>query len=422
MSEKQLQSTVAAAAHQKEWFSDLRTSVFEKGRPYALVQADMPLELFHVMDVPVVVNQWWAAIVAAKRAAPFYLDQMNARGFHKDLCRYCSVSLATTLSSDRSQAPWGGLPKPSLIAARLTCDCIQRVFSELARHVGSEFVTLDVPGATDLPPRWWELSRHRWNELFEENRLRFMVSRFNVLIKTLERFSPHPFDPDRLRQLMERINQQEEYFDEVRQLICNAPYVPVRMHEQIANVMATQWERGSGWAVDHARAFRDEVRSRVELGIAACKNERVRLMWVGAGLWHDTAFYTAFEEEFGAVFAWSMYLAFGPDGYIRYGLEDPLLALASRVVSMNEQLHNPPWANEWIVDQALKHRIDAAIVLHPLGTRPSMTGTLFIERALRQAGIEVLSLEADMVDARTWDGERARGEVGDFLRTLSGVR
>ena len=91
--------------------------------------------------------------------------------------------------------------------------------------------------------------------------------------------------------------------------------------------------------------------------------------------------------EHGAVFVWSMYLAFGPDGYIRYGLEDPLLALASRTVSMNEQLHNPPWANEWIVDQAKRHRIDAALVLTPLGTRPSATGNRFIEIALERAGI-----------------------------------
>ena len=102
-------------------------------------------------------------------------------------------------------------------------------------------------------------------------------------------------------------------------------------------------------------------------------------MWVGAGLWHDTDFYTSFEFRYGAVFVWSMYLAFGPDGYIRYGLSDPLRALASRVVSMNEQLHNPPWANEWIVDQAEKHRIDGAIVLIPSGTRSAASGTRFIE-------------------------------------------
>jgi benzoyl-CoA reductase/2-hydroxyglutaryl-CoA dehydratase subunit BcrC/BadD/HgdB len=187
------------------------------------------------------------------------------------------------------------------------------------------------------------------------------------------------------------------------------------MHEQIANVMAAQWVRGSDWAMSHARAFRDEVKSRVAAGTAAVPNERVRLMWVGAGIWHDTDFYTAFEEQFGAVFVWSMYLAFGPDGYIRYGLNDPLRALASRTVSMNEQLHNPPWANEWIVYQAKKHRIDAAMVLTPLGSRPSATGNRFIERALEQAGIPVLPVYADMVDARGWDPAKMREMAAEFL-------
>ena len=126
-------------------------------------------------------------------------------------------------------------------------------------------------------------------------------------------------------------------------------------------------------------------------------------------------FYTAFEAEHGPVFARSMYLAFGPDGYSRYGLDDPMKALASRTVSMNEQLHNPPWANEWIVEQAKRHRIDAALVLTPLGTRPSATGNRFIELALERAGIPVLPMLADMVDARSWDATGMRSKVAQFL-------
>ena len=110
-------------------------------------------------------------------------------------------------------------------------------------------------------------------------------------------------------------------------------------------------------------------------------------MWVGAGLWHDTDFYTAFEASHGAVFVWSMYLAFGPDGYIRYGLEDPMAALASRTAGFNEYLHNPPWAAEWIVEQARAHRIDGALVLRPRSMKPAATGRLFIERALEDGGI-----------------------------------
>jgi benzoyl-CoA reductase subunit B len=413
--EKQLESTRASAEHQKAWFADLRRNLFDEKKPYAIAQADMPLELFQLLGVPVVSNQWWSAVVAAKQLSGYFFDELAAAGYHDGLCRYCSLSMASSTVGDRSKAPWGGLPRPALLAARLTCDCIQRVFQIWAAALDTDFIALDNPGATHLPSRWWELSRDRWQDLYEPHRLDLMTAQMRLLIRKLEKIAKRKFDEAALRQLMEGVNRQEEYFDEVRTLICAAPQTPVRLNEQVINVMNAQWHRGSEWAMGHARAFRDEVRQRVERGIAAYPGEKFRLMWVGAGLWHDADFYTAFEETHGAVFVWSMYLAFGPDGYIRYGLDDPLRALASRIVSMNEQLHNPPWANEWIVEQARRHRIDAALVLMPQGSRPSATGTYFIERALEAAGIPTLEIAADMVDARKWDGAAARERVTEFL-------
>ncbi|MFN0121948.1 MAG: 2-hydroxyacyl-CoA dehydratase subunit D [Blastocatellia bacterium] len=414
-SDKQLACTRAAAEQQKAWFTQLRQEVFTDQRPYAIVQADMPLEIFSVMDVPVVSNQWWAAMIAAKRMSATYFDTLNAHGFHEGLCRYCSLGLGCTLANDPANAPWGGLPGPALLSARLTCDCIQRVFALWAEAFDVPFIPLDNTGATHLPPRWWEQSRHQWEQLFEAHRLDHMVAELRTLIQALEKITGRKFDPDRLRALMEAVNQQELYFEEVREMICRAPQTPVRMNEQAQNVMTTQWRRGGEWAVSHARAFRDEVRQRVKQGVAAVPHERLRLMWIGAGLWHDTAFYTAFEEEYGAVFVWSMYLAFGPDGYLRYGLDDPLRALASRVVSFNEQLHNPPWANEWIAHQAREHRIDGALLLIPAGSRPSVTGSYFIRHALAAAGVPVLEIWADMVDARGWDPAAMRERVGAFI-------
>ena len=210
-----------------------------------------------------------------------------------------------------------------------------------------------------------------WRELVEPHRLAFVVSTLERLVERLEAISGRALDRDALRERLELVNQQEEIFDAVRRLIATAPECPVRMTEQITNVMATQWVRGSEWALAHARAFHDEVQQRVDAGVAACPGERARLMWVGAGLWHDTGFYTAFEASHRAVFVWSMYLAFGPDGYIRYGLDDPMAALASRTASFNEYLHNPPWAAEWIVHQAREHRIDGALVLRPRSMKPA---------------------------------------------------
>jgi len=309
----------------------------------------------------------------------------------------------------------GGLPTPRLLCARLTCDCVHRVFEMWADAFGAELFEIDHPGAGDLPPRWWELGRHQWRELVEPHRLAFMVSTLESLVERLEVISGRALDREALRERLELVNQQEEVFDDVRRLIASAPECPVRMTEQITNVMATQWVRGGEWALGHARAFRDEVSHRVEAGLAACPDERARLMWVGAGLWHDTGFYTAFESSHRAVFVWSMYLAFGPDGYIRYGLDDPMAALASRTASFNEYLHNPPWAAEWLVHQAREHRINGALVLRPRSMKPAGTGRLFIERALEEAGIPVLPIEGDVVDARAWDADAARADVRSFL-------
>jgi DNA-directed RNA polymerase len=68
------------------------------------------------------------------------------------------------------------------------------------------------------------------------------------LIRALEKVSRRKFSQARLRFLMERVNRQEEYFEEVRDLICSAAKTPVRMNEQVINVMNAQWHRGTEWA------------------------------------------------------------------------------------------------------------------------------------------------------------------------------
>ena len=136
MADKQLEATRAATAFQKAWFGELRRRVFDERQPYALVQADVPFELFDLLDVPAVSNQWWAALIAARRQAPAYLDAMRDDGLHEGLCRYCSLGYASTRYGAVQEPPWGGLPTPRLLCARLTCDCIQHVFALWAEALG----------------------------------------------------------------------------------------------------------------------------------------------------------------------------------------------------------------------------------------------------------------------------------------------
>ncbi|MGA0805294.1 MAG: 2-hydroxyacyl-CoA dehydratase subunit D [Pseudohongiellaceae bacterium] len=414
-SRKDLACTADATAYQKAFGAELKQRVVNAGEPFALVQADTPHEIFHSMDIPIVTNQWWSAYISAKQLSAGYFEKLVARGYPDNSCKYCSLGLACTLANDPANAPWGGLPKPAVLVARLTCDCIQRVFEQWAEALGTEFFPLEAPAWRHKEPRWFEHSATEWERVYEQERIDLMVAEMEELIVLLERRTGRRFDPARLEALMHNINRQESYLAEAAAMIGKARPCPVSIADQMPNTMIPQWHRGSAWAVEHARRFRDEVAARVQQGTGVATNERLRLMWIGAGVWHDPGFYQALEERHGAVFVWSMYLPFAGPQYIRELKGKPLQALASRICSMNEVLHLPPWMNGWMASEAQRCGIDAAIMLVPPENRLSQSGTLLTSQALREAGVPVLHMDADMVNASTWNHAQMVQRVEDFL-------
>ncbi len=415
-SRKDLACTVEATAYQKAYGRELKQRVVEQGEHFVVAQADTPHEIFHAMDIPLVSNQWWSAYISAKQLSTRYFEEMVARGYPENSCKYCSLGLACTLANDPGSAPWGGLPRPTLLVARLTCDCIQQVFSQWAHALDTEFFAMEAPAWEHKDAQWFEHARTDWESVYEPDRIALMVTEIKELIEVLERRTGKRFDMAEFTQLMERINEQEGYIADAARMVGEARPCPVSIADQMPNTMIPQWHRGSPWAVAHAKKFRDEVAERVAQGLGVATNERLRLMWIGAGVWHDPGFYQALEEKLGAVFVWSMYMPFAGPQYIRELRDKPLEALASRICSMNEVLHLPPWMNSWMVSEAKRCGIDAAIMLVPPENRLSQSGTKITAWSLEDAGVPVLRLDADMVDARRWDHAAMVATVENFLR------
>ncbi|WP_129793817.1 2-hydroxyacyl-CoA dehydratase subunit D [Sphingosinicella sp. CPCC 101087] len=413
---KDLACTTDATAFQKAFGAELKRRVVDEGEPFAIAQADTPHEIFHAMDIPLVTNQWWSAYISAKQLSTRYFDAMTERGYPSNSCRYCSLGLACTLADDPASAPWGGLPRPTVLVARLTCDCIQHVFAQWADALGTVFFPMEAPAWTDKDPAWFDKSRQCWEQVYQPERIDLLVREMRDLIALLEERTGRRFEEDRLQTLMERINEQESYIDEAARMIGDARPCPVAITDQMPNTMIPQWHRGSDWAVAHARRFRDEVAERVAAGLGVAANERLRLMWIGAGLWHDPSFYQALEARLGAVFVWSMYMPFAGPQYIREIKGRPMEALASRICSMNEVLHLPPWMNGWMVSEAERCGIDAAVMLTPPNNRLSQSGTNLTRLALEQAGVPVLSLDADMVNAADWNRDTMVATMEQFLK------
>ena len=415
---KTLNAARESAAYQKSWFQTLHQRV-KSGEKMAYINADVPMEILRAMDIPFVVNQWWAAICGAKRMTPRYFALLEQAGYPTDLCSYCATALAESYDeNDAVDGPWGGLPKPSMVITRLACDCQGKVFQLMGKNYGASMFTMENTLPKKLPLNWWELDQENWEDLYDTERLDFAVEELWKLVRFLEQETGKTFDLEALKQVMHRINEQEQWYLKTRDLIADSEKAPVSVVDTINAVMQAQWHRGTQWAADHAKSLYEEVAQLAAAGHVVTPKEKYRLMWLGRGLWHDFAFYQNFEEEYGAVFMWSMYLAMGADAYIRYGVDaDPMRALAARFIGMEDFLHCPPWNAQWFLKEARHNRIDGVVYMAPDNCTQAVEGSRFIVDTMEAAGIPVLQFIADPVDSRKWSRERMSQAVGEFITT-----
>lgn len=412
MSRDELASAAEAKRYQRKWFDTLRREA-SAGGPLALVNADAPQEIFRAMGIPYVVNQWWASIVAAKQRTADHLRLLRERGYPDYTEQYSSTSLASLFDTDTANAPWGGLPRPSIVLGEVTGDVNRKIFDVMGNLDGITYYALESAAENEVPVDWWELMPRDWERAIGSPRLDLMVAELDALVRFLEATTGKVFSEQRFAEVMALINEQEEWNRRTRDLIATTVPAPIGVVDSIPSVMIPQWHRGTEWARDAARRFHDEVAQRVGAGVAAYEGERARLMWIGRGLWYDMGFYRHFEERYGAVFVWSMYLAIAADGYVRHG-DDPMRALAARFAAFGDQLYMPPWSCEWYVKEARLHQVDG--VVHLVSDDPR--GGYFTTRALREAGFPVYELHADNVDRRTYDEAAVRGEMGSWLEDV----
>ncbi|WP_137897135.1 2-hydroxyacyl-CoA dehydratase family protein [Sphingomonas sp. 2SG] len=396
-SRKSLAALAGFGAYQRDWFADLRAQV-AAGAPFAMVNANAPQEILRALDVPFVVNQWWASIVAAKQQTQRYRTLLRDAGYPTDVEAYSAQGLAAAMDDE---GVWGGLPHPDSLHAVGSSDATIGIFDAWAEWTGARAFLYErtVDPRLDIETRWWEVLPDRWDEALEAERIDLLVSELRDVVAALEAATGRVFDEARFVAVLDLVNEQEDYYRRTRDLVARSVPAPISIVDSMPATMVPQWHRGTVWARDAARAFYEEVAARVAAGAAAVPNERVRLMWVGRGLWSETAFYQRWEESHGAVFVWSMYLALAADGYIRRfdRGRDPMRSLAARFLTMGDELRMPSWAGPWHVHEAQSHQVDGAVALADADP--------FVLRALAAAGIPVLELGIDnfAMDADTAD-------------------
>jgi len=397
---KGLESSRELSAYQRRWFAELQQRA-AAGEPIGVASAASTQELFQVLEIPYVISTWWAAVVSSRRKAADYRALLELRGYPGE--GQVAAVLGGAFLADAADAPWGGLPRPSFVVETANGDASRKIHELYAREFGADCYLLERSVGTSLEPhaRWWELSTHDWDQLLSPHRIDLHLAEMEGIIRGLEDRVGRSFSVTRLKQVMDLSNEQLEFYGAARDLIARSVPSPVSVVDTMVVATIPRWHWGTVWARDVVKAFYEEISSRAARGEGAVHDERIRLMWIGPGLWSNLAFYQYFEERFGAAFIWSMYLA-ESEVYLRhYDDSDPLRALAARWVANNELFHAPPWSAAWHLKEAQLHQVDGVVIRDPSEHWSAV--------ALERTGIPVIELS----DAS--DAERIQSHVADFI-------
>ena len=395
----QLESANAIRAYQREWLEDTRQRV-KQGEPFAICNGDEFEEVFNIMDIPVIVINYWNSIIATKRMTEYYGDVLTKRGYPAN---YFAMGLASTIDNDPETAPWGGLPKPALIIGGTKRDTEMKVLEIWAREYGCPFFPLDfgldaVPELPKYPPppRWWEMMAEHWDGLIDSRRLDLRVEEEKALINFIEVTTGRKLSMAKLEQGLELLNEQEMLWGKARDLIAETIPCPVSLRDQLA-VYQAQWHRGTVRGRDFIKAYYEEVKERVENGVAACPNEKLRLLWM-AGTPPSWAKWA--EEEYGAVCVASLFSSIPIDSYYRATINgDVMRALASRHMVLF--LETP----DWRLKDAKIHQCNGVVET----ANPSVPS--FNKKLFEEAGMPLCQIPRDR------DDEEVRSVLSNFIET-----
>ena len=203
------------SAFNKDWFAALKGRV-TAGEKLAFVNADVPTELFKAMDIPVVVNQWWSAVISAKQKSPVYFGALNEAGYRGNLCKYCSLALASELAGD-DDPPWGGLPRPAVLVSGNDCGAQHAIFGLWSERFDIPLFRLDRAESLRRPqPGWLDRLRTGSEEIFGPETIGFLAAQYAEMISFLETHTAKRFDPEKLSAILSLVNEQEDEYRRTR--------------------------------------------------------------------------------------------------------------------------------------------------------------------------------------------------------------
>lgn len=371
-------------------------------RPLAWVTSGAPVELLLAFKIHPVYPEQYGAICSTRKASVGLCQVAESAGFSQDLCSYARSHIGSILRPDL--APMGGLPKPDLlVACNNICGTVLKWYEALARILNVPLLVLDTPY---LPGGMSDHTRD------------YVLEQMKEMVSFLERFTGRRLDDRELQKRVVLSKEAVELWKEIRGL-CRTKPSPLSGPDLFIQMAPIVVLRGTRPVVDYYRRLKEEVRRRVEQGVAAVEGEKIRLVWDNIAIWTRLFQFNKLFTEHNATFVTDTYT--GGWALEMEAGDNPLESLASTYAKVFLNC-SPEFRAGQIIDLVKEYGADGFVMHSNRSCKPySLVQEVIRRRVMRETGAPGLVVEADMADPRAYAEEPIRNRVQAFLETLGGI-
>ena len=363
-----------------------------------------------------------ASIAFNKEFSLRCLEATEKAGYARDLCSYMRNYWGSVLLNE--YAFGGPFPKPDFLWQDHIC----------CSHAKWYQVVSDLEGG--IPHFCIDVSTGPYDEL-NEDKLNYVVGQMHDGIEWMEKVTGRKYNDDLLIKAVNDECRATSTWAEICTLNKNIP-APIEEKTMYSLYVLGTLMKHSRVVADFYEELRDEVKDRVERGIAAVPNEGCRVMTDTQPPWGFLKVFR-YMEKYGCVSVGSLYTfaligvwADQPDGSwgprptpAQQGVkikdrDQALRVLAEWNMSKPEWQHfySPHLKTDMMVRIAKEWKLDGVMLHYNRGCEGLSLGIAENRLGIMEAGFPVMVFEGNMGDEREFDMARTMSRIDAFMETL----
>jgi benzoyl-CoA reductase/2-hydroxyglutaryl-CoA dehydratase subunit BcrC/BadD/HgdB len=366
----------------------------------AWVSSGAPVEVLRPFDVVTIYPENHASVCGAAKQGPELCKAAEAEGYSRDLCSYFRCDRGSTVLNT---SPIGGLPDPHfLFGCNNICGTILKWYEIASGHFDVPFLFVDTPFVHS------ELRGHA---------VSYVKEQLHELIPVLESLTEREFDDNKFKKTLQLSKECVEIWKEILLFGSHIPS-PLTCFDAFTQLAAIVSLRGTQEAVNHYQKVKDELQNRVETGVSAVDNEKIRLLWDNIPVWYAMRSLSELFEEYNACLVADTYT--NAWTAVDITMDHPMESLARDYLEIYLNISMDIMVKR-IKTLIQTFAVDGMIMHSNRSCKPYSLGQYDIARTIREeTGIPVLIIEADMVDSRSYAEAQVRTRIEAFLESLGG--